>query len=71
MNAKEMAENARRESMTYSEDSTCGYIFTPEEFCQFCEQLCREQREICADNYGTDDSPDSYMTILNSKQPEL
>ena len=34
-------------------------------------QLCLEQREICADDYRNDDSPDSWRTIYNAKMPEL
>lgn len=38
---------------------------------QYESQLCLEQREICANEYRKDDSPDSWITIYESPMPEI
>lgn len=55
------------------------YKFKASEFKQFCNQLCREQREICAKavNYREIEFANGSMpvidreTIINAPMPEL
>lgn len=69
--AKQMAEDAFVPLAT-----TNMYWFKPDQFRAFCEQLCKEQREICADNadYWTDSDGKFYIdhdSIRNATMPEL
>jgi len=58
-----------------------GYYFSPSEMKMFCDQLCREQREICADADADhnkvmieDVAGDLYIRqsdILNAPMPEI
>lgn len=76
MTAKEMSEDAFDFKEGYE-----MYRFTEESFKDFCEQLCREQREICADAEAghnlvmiEDVAGDLFMRqndILNAPMPEL
>ena len=50
------------------------YNFTVEQLNAFCDQLCKEQREICAKSLNYAVEGNSYVSlesILNAKQPEL
>ena len=66
--AKEMADNAKVVT------SVGGYHFLDKQFKRFCEQLCREQRDICLFEY-TNQPNDIFVTsinrIENAKMPEL
>ena len=73
MTAKEILEKAR----SYTELTSIAYYFNGDELMQFVSQLCKEQREMCADEYsGTlinfDKRRDKeYKTIINAPQPKI
>lgn len=49
------------------------YWFTPDEYKAFCDQLCKEQREICAKVYhnAVYTAIDVESKIFNAKTPDL
>ena len=63
--AKEMADNAE---VFY--DGETNHIFTPEEFRQFYEQLCREQRRICKNEFDRR-GVISEEDVRSGEMPEL
>lgn len=73
MTAKEIKDKVFRHQ---SSGQWEGYHFEPEEFATFWSQLCKEQREICADNAhwesGSETDP-QYLreSIIDSPEPEL
>lgn len=48
-----------------------GFQFTVTEFYIFCEQLCKEQREICAVEYYTGDAEDVSLSVLNIRNAPM
>ena len=80
MTAKEMKENSKKKSSTYR--INVGYLdcyqFTSDEFQAFCEQLCKEQRQLVANElkrYTEDLSiPNQYKIndlCNNAPKPEI
>lgn len=78
------AKNIAERFAVYNDDpdsdiSIDYYKFNAHEFEIFCEQLCREQREICAKavNYREIEFANGSMpvidreTIINAPMPEL
>ena len=52
------------------------YVFEPEELQKFISQLCKEQRELCAEaiqekNYYSNIHGEVYKEIINAPQPEV
>jgi hypothetical protein len=48
MKAKDLADDALDiEFIAYFDRSFSRYVFTENQFKQFCKQLCEEQRELC------------------------
>lgn len=48
MTVKKIAENCKQQIS----DEDYIYVFIPTVFDEFCKQLCKEQRENCADEWG-------------------
>ena len=72
MTAKEMLERAR----SYTELTSTAYYFNGDELIQFVSQLCKEQREECADyiRLWYDDKEiirDIIGDILNTPLPNI
>ena len=68
---KQAKETADR-NHTKAGDLDC-WEFIGDEFKAFCEQLCKEQRKICAKIYHNSvyTAIDVESKIFNAKQPEL
>jgi hypothetical protein len=69
MTARELLEKAWRKDLYV-------YIFTPNDFKQLSEQLCREQRDIDRETYIEFDDKNYRQAqiadrIINAKMPEL
>jgi hypothetical protein len=75
MNAKEMAEYNKETFYKLTGGFKYQYRFTPKEFKQFCDQLCKEQRENVLKACNFDSDYTYYFAndgeILNAKMPEL
>lgn len=79
MTAKEMKEIAKHVACSYKMDN--AYVFSTDGMQAFIDQLCKEQREICAENADTDlwwdNEQNGFITtvdkdtIINAKQPEV
>lgn len=73
MTAKEMLERAR----SYTELTSTAYYFNGDELMQFVSQLCKEQRELCANVFRERsrkyDNYEQYTNVLiqETKQPEI
>lgn len=63
--AKQLEEEARQQM--HGGDM---FLFTPEELQIYRSQLLREQRKICADESGVDESSGMYESIINAPEPE-
>lgn len=69
MTAKELSEKA------WEKYANNIYAFSYDEFKAFCEQLCKEQRELCAINIDHEAvycGEGTVITrVLNAPMPEL
>ena len=80
MTAKEMASYAKRNVLLsgVDMDETYTYSFMPEEFKNFVNQLCKEQREICLNELhkkvlmDRDETKQlAKIVVLNAPQPQI
>lgn len=81
MKAKKLKEKAEINTKDFDPLSNNRkiYGFTKKEFDQFCNQLCKEQRKLCANHQLTADSiglsiaelKELRNNVINAPQPEL
>ena len=74
--AKELKKESFFKAPSWSRDDL--FIFTEEQFDEFCEQLCLEQRQMCQHEFNKPSMQDeegswyvSCDSILNEEMPEL
>ena len=66
MTARELKLVAKHTANAYN--MSTAVVFSDDGFKTFCDQICKEQREICADKVHSD----VYSAnVINASMPEL